>query len=199
MFGNIFGNFIYRQGARRLFRGILWGCFFIFVLILIGISFHKKFLPKINFSQLKNNELIAPSFYALDEKNRPYKLSAERGYQVRQNFFEFFMPKACLEEKKGKYYFLEAKKGTFDKDKNILYLVQDVLLKGENNCLIKTEETYVDVKTKDIWGDKAVTGNGDFGFFSGEGFFFFTQKMHLIVKGKSHVTIKNVNSLKKAF
>jgi LPS export ABC transporter protein LptC len=189
-------SFIYNPFARKVIRILLWSFLFIFIFFGLISSYFYKILTPTSEKLLHNNTIISPRFYSLDHEDRPYSINAKRAYRYNHDSFSFISPTAHIKEKDGSQYYLTSNKGFYKKTQKLLYLTGNVYLFNDNNYSLNTQEALMNMKTKDIQGNKFVYGNSTLGDFKAEGFKILQDGKHLLLKGKSHLTLTQ-DSIKK--
>jgi lipopolysaccharide export system protein LptC len=140
----------------------------------------------------ENNMALNPRFNGVDGHGRPYTVWAEKGSQVSTNTLYLTHPKFNLKLSPNESVELEAKEGVFFKDRNILELKKDVILRHFQGHVITTSSATIDFKQGIVVGNDPVTGQGPNGTIQAQGFKLLKEGKKLTFLGRPELTIKTI-------
>ena len=163
-------------------------------LTLIGLiilqRFYKMDPAPIEMSDLES-KMIAPRYYGLDEKDRPFELSAKQATQISETdkLFSLIKPNGMIRLGEDKWSKVTADKGLFDQEKQYLTLEHNVSLFRDDGQEYHTEIAYIDFKTGYIYGDQEMKGDGPKGKITSKGFQIYDYGQKYIFNGRAHLTL----------
>ena len=175
---------------------------------LVGISFALILLTLFNNKSFDNNKifasnyklsdefmnsshvLVSPSFIGIDKKKNPYKVSASKASKKNnnENIFDLIYPQGELKSEDSNFY-LEGKKGIFNKPEKILKLFEEVKFTDKEMFLFNTAEAIIDFKKKTITGNKKISGAKHNSTITSEGFYIEQKTNKILFKGKSTLVL----------
>ncbi len=140
----------------------------------------------------RNFEMMSPTYFSTDERNRPYQLNAKSARQVDRNSdaIKLVAPKARIRLEKGNWVSVSARSGKYSQKKQMLTLTGNVYLLHDANYAFRTEQATVDLKDKSAWGNKPVFAKGPKGTIESEGFRVLDKGQTVIFTGKAKVVLK---------
>ncbi len=108
------------------------------------------------------NELINPRFEGVDNRQRPFTITAARAVQSDDDpgQVNLELPVADITLSDGKWLAAEAEKGLYRQDSRSLELEGKVFLFYGQGYEITTEKLYVDLKGQEVWSESEVSGKG---------------------------------------
>ncbi|BDB96428.1 hypothetical protein HYD_5610 [Candidatus Hydrogenosomobacter endosymbioticus] len=130
-------------------------------------------------------------FFSIDDKKRQYSFYAKKAQRETSSLFTFLFPKVELKDKNIRY-FLDGERASYDKAKEVIKVSGNVSFKDSRKYKITTESASMDMKTKDIFGNALVKGNGPLGVFSAERFKILDHGNRILLNGRAKMVI-NVN------
>ncbi|HKY95200.1 MAG TPA: LPS export ABC transporter periplasmic protein LptC, partial [Kiloniellales bacterium] len=179
-------------------------------IMLVGlIVFWNKIVPNPrflapDFSSLsadfaQNLSMINPRFDGMDNKGRPYHLTASQAQQTDTdaNEVKLVQPSGDLTLEDGTWLSLSADQGRYLRQEELLYLVGNVSFFQDEGFEMATPEALVDFRASRATGDQGVTGQGPAGLLDAEGFDFQNEGVDIIFTGKSHLTIYKISQKSK--
>ncbi len=143
-------------------------------------------------SQLRNFEMVSPSYHGVDDRNRPFRLRAKLARQAsaKADRVTLVQPRANVTLENGNFVAMTANHGDYRKTARILKLRGDVNVYHDANYTFKTEEATVDLKKKIAWGDKPVVATGPQARIHARGFRVKDGGKTVLFLGKSKVILK---------
>jgi len=143
---------------------------------------------------LQNFQMVSPSFVGTDDKNRPYRVTAELARMENKDADTVMLqkPKADLTLENGQWVAVTAKDGLFHQKAKQIELLGDVNVYHDAGYTFKTEYAKVDVTAGWAEGNKPVAASGPKGSLTAEGFKITDKGKTIIFTGKSRIVL-NVN------
>jgi len=135
--------------------------------------------------------MLNARFDGLDEKDRPYTLTADMATQSDsdEDLVELELPKADITLEDGTWLALTARSGEYRQESRILDLAGSVSLFHDQGFELRTEAARVDLAKGVAEGAQPVQGQGSAGFIEAEGFRVLDRGARIIFTGKAHMTI----------
>ncbi len=135
--------------------------------------------------------MLNARFDGLDEKDRPYMLTADMATQLDgdKDLVELELPKADITLEDGTWLALTARSGKYRQQRRILDLVGSVSLFHDQGFELRTEAARVDLTKGVAEGVQPVQGHGSVGFIEAEGFRVLDRGARIIFTGKAHMIL----------
>ncbi len=135
--------------------------------------------------------MLNARFDGLDEKNRPYTLTADMATQsdTDEDLIELELPKADITLEDGAWLALTARSGKYRQKAEILDLIGSVSLFHDQGFELRTEAARVDLAAGVAEGTQPVQGQGSTGFIEAEGFRVLDRGARIIFTGKAHMIV----------
>jgi lipopolysaccharide export system protein LptC len=150
----------------------------------IGIS-------SISLEEAESLSMLNPRFDGIDERNRPYSVTADLAVQDKRNddLVDLELPKADMSMDDGTWVAVMAKSGRYDRKAETVDLTGDVVMFHDEGFEVKTDYARVDLNSGVAEGDHPVQAQGPGGSLESEGFrvedrgerIFFTGKAHMVM------------------
>jgi lipopolysaccharide export system protein LptC len=139
--------------------------------------------------------MLNARFDGLDEKNRPYTLTADMATQSDsdEDLIELELPKADITLEDGAWLALTARSGKYRQKAEILDLIGSVSLFHDQGFELRTEAARLDLAKGVAEGNQPVQGQGSVGFIEAEGFRVLDRGARIIFTGKAHMIINPEN------
>jgi lipopolysaccharide export system protein LptC len=144
--------------------------------------------------EVDGGKLLDARYNGVDEKGRPYTVTAATAWQLDPVRVGLTMPKGDITLANGTWLMVTSKEGTFMQHLNQLDLVKDVTLYRDDGTTMHTESASVDLKAGAAAGADAVHAEGPFGVLDAQGFTVmdkgaaidFPGPAHLVLNGTDH-------------
>jgi lipopolysaccharide export system protein LptC len=144
--------------------------------------------------EVEGGKLIDAQYKGVDEKGRPYTVTAATAWQIDPQKVGMTLPKGDITLQNGTWLMLTSKTGTFIQGLNQLDLVKDVTLYRDDGTTMHTESASIDVKAGAAAGSQPVHVEGPFGVLDAQGFTVmdkgnaidFAGPAHVIMNGAGH-------------
>lgn len=117
-------------------------------------------------------EMINPRFYAADEQNQPYSITATRADQSNEfpGLVALDKPEAEMTEAGGTWVTIRSDRGWYDRNSGMLRMVGSVHVLRDDGSEFTTDEAFSEVDKGTAWGDRPVVGQGPQGEINAAGF-----------------------------
>lgn len=118
--------------------------------------------------------MIAPRLLGVDRGDQPFTVTAETAARMPgidgREVYELVQPKADITMKDGTWWALSAATGVFQRDQQVLNLIDDVNLFQDQGYEFTTTRARIDLAQRVAAGDEPIRGTGPFGQIEAEGF-----------------------------
>jgi lipopolysaccharide export system protein LptC len=139
-------------------------------------------------------KLLDARYNGVDEKGRPYTVTAATAWQIDPERVGLTMPKGDITMESGTWLMLTSKEGTFMQHQNQLDLAKDVTLYRDDGTTMHTQSASLDLKAGAAAGSDPVHAEGPFGVLDAQGFTVmdkgaaidFPGPAHLVLNGAGH-------------
>ncbi|HEY4173061.1 MAG TPA: LPS export ABC transporter periplasmic protein LptC [Rhodopila sp.] len=139
-------------------------------------------------------KLLDARYNGVDEKGRPYTVTAATAWQIDPERVGMTMPKGDITLESGTWLMVTSKEGTFMQHLNQLDLAKDVTLYRDDGTMMHTQSASLDLKAGAAAGSDPVHAEGPFGVLDATGFTVmdkgaaidFPGPAHLVLNGAGH-------------
>lgn len=121
-------------------------------------------------AEIEGATMVEPRYRGVDERNRPYTVTAEKARQTNQDRIDLTTPKADITMEDGRWLMLQSRKGVYIQSASQLDLSDDVILYRDDGTTITTATVSVDLKAGAALSEDKVHVEGPFGTIDAEGF-----------------------------
>jgi lipopolysaccharide export system protein LptC len=118
----------------------------------------------------ENGQIVDPHYNGVDERGRPYTVTAKTARQVSAERINLVDPKGDIRLESGSWLMVQSRKGVFIQHANQLDLSDDVVLYRDDGTRMETSAAAVDTKAGAAAGDQMVHIEGPFGTLDAQGF-----------------------------
>jgi lipopolysaccharide export system protein LptC len=144
--------------------------------------------------EVEGGKLVDARYNGVDEKGRPYTVTAATARQIDPQRVALTTPKGDITLANGTWLMLTSKEGTYVQQLNQLDLVKDVTLYRDDGTTMHTESASVDLRAGAAAGSDPVHAEGPFGVLDAQGFTVmdkgtaidFAGPAHLVLNGAGH-------------
>jgi lipopolysaccharide export system protein LptC len=141
--------------------------------------------------ELDGGRLLDARYNGVDDKGRPYTVTAATARQLDPERVVLTMPKGDITLENGTWLMLTSRDGTFLQHLNQLDLRHDVTLYRDDGTTLHTAAASIDLKASAAAGSDPVHAEGPFGVLDAQGFAVmdkgtaidFTGPAHLVLNG----------------
>ena len=118
--------------------------------------------PEMREQTISQNELLNPKFESMDNKNQPYKITADRAVQGEKNkdLIMLERPVGVITMEDGINVTMRSDTGAYRQDSERFFLQGGVFLKHEGGYSLSSEEAHIDLRENFAWSEKDVMGKG---------------------------------------
>lgn len=115
-------------------------------------------------------------YHSIDERGRPYTLTAATARQINPNQVDLTDPKGDMTLQNGTWVMLQARDGVYRQHDSALDLSRDVTLYRDDGTTMVTSSAALDLKSGAAAGAQPVHADGPFGRLDAAGGFTATDK-----------------------
>jgi len=128
-------------------------------------------------------------YRGVDEKGRPFTVTATRADQATEDRILLDSPKADMTLESGQWVMVEASKGVFVQGADQLDLSGGVTIWHDNGTTLRTPTAAVDLKAGAGAGNEHVDAQGPFGTLESEGFVLMDKGAVIEFTGNAHAVL----------
>ncbi len=139
--------------------------------------------------ELEGGKLLDARYNGIDEKGRPYTITAATAWQIDPERVGLTLPKGDITLENGTWLMLTSKEGTFMQHLNQLDLLNDVTLYRDDGTTMHTKSASVDLKAGAAAGSEPVHVEGPFGVLDAQGFTVMDKGTAIDFPGPAHVVL----------
>lgn len=151
-----------------------------------------KFTSSQRFDSSVSQVLVEPVFVGLNNKEKPFKVSASKATRYKETSDIFYLENPIGEITFGKEkYFLSGKNGVYEKNVQKLKINGDVKFKNLSDLNFSTTEVFFDFKDQVLFGDKTVRGIKNNSTIVSQGIKIFNKENKIIFTGKTKLLLAN--------
>lgn len=121
-------------------------------------------------AEIEGATMVEPRYRGVDERDRPYTVTAEKARQSSQDRIDLVAPKADITMEDGHWLMLQSRKGVYIQSANHLDLSEDVTLYRDDGTTMTTATVSIDLKAGAALSDDPVHVEGPFGTINAVGF-----------------------------
>lgn len=120
--------------------------------------------------EAESGRMLNPHYKGLDQRNRPYTITASWATQPAPNRIDLGDPKGDMVLESGNWLQVEAKEGVFIERAELLDLSHDVVMYRDDGTVLRTQTAAVDVKQGAASSNDKTHAEGPFGTLDSQGF-----------------------------
>ncbi|WP_428484353.1 LPS export ABC transporter periplasmic protein LptC [Rhodopila sp.] len=143
--------------------------------------------------KLDGGRLLDARYNGVDEKRRPYTITAATARQADAERVALTTPKGDITLENGTWLMLSAQAGTYVQHLNQLDLVHDVTLYRDDGTTMHTAAASIDLKAGAAAGSDPVHVEGPFGVLDARGFTILDKGTAIEFTGPAHVVLNGTN------
>ncbi len=128
-------------------------------------------------------------YRGVDERGRPYTLTADTAVQSGPLRIDLSEPKGDLLQEKGGWMLVQAHNGVFIQHAGQLDLSHDVQLYRDDGTVLRTESIAIDVKTSFAATNQRTHAEGPFGTLDAQGFTLVDKGAVIQFYGPAHLIV----------
>ena len=145
---------------------------------------------------IKENRMLNPQYMSVDDKGRPYSVTADWAKQRTDTLADLIKPQGSFAFEEGKSLQVKAQRGIYDAQKKNMELTKDVVLTSSDGYSVRTEKATISLETNVVDSTTYVEGEGPKGSIRGQdGCTIETipEGKIITLKGRSRVIIDSKN------
>jgi lipopolysaccharide export system protein LptC len=139
--------------------------------------------------EVQGGKLLDARYNGVDEKGRPYTVTAATAWQIDPERIGLTLPKGDITLQNGTWLMLTSKSGTYMQHASQLDLVKDVTLYRDDGTTMHTESASIDMKVGAAGGSEPVHVEGPFGVLDAQGFTVMDKGAAIDFPGPAHVVM----------
>jgi len=143
--------------------------------------------------ELEGGRMIDLRYNGVDEKGRPYTVTAETAKQVDPTRIVLTMPKGDITLENGTWLMVTAKDGTYIQKLSQLDLLNDVTLYRDDGTTMRTAAASVDMKAGAAASSTPVHAEGPFGVLDAQGLMLTDQGAAVEFPGPAHLVLNGAS------
>jgi len=120
--------------------------------------------------EAESGRMIDPHYKGVDQRNRPYTITAQWAAQVSPNRIDLGAPTGDMVLESGNWLQIEAKDGVFVQRSELLDLSNDVVMYRDDGTVLRTQAASVDIKQGAASSNERTHAEGPFGTLDSQGF-----------------------------
>ena len=149
-----------------------------------GRSFRRIFAV-----EAESGRMLNPHYKGIDQRNRPYTITASWATQASANRIDLGDPKGDMVLESGNWLQVESKDGVFIQRAELLDLSHDVVMYRDDGTVIRTETASVDVKQGAASSNDQTHAEGPFGTLDSQGFTLTDKAGSIQFQGPSKLVV----------
>ena len=139
--------------------------------------------------EVEGTRLLDARYRGVDEKGRPYTVTASIAQQVDPERINLTNPKGDITLENGSWMMIQSKKGVYMQHASQLDLSQDVTLYRDDGLTVTTATASVDLKDGAASSADQTHAEGPFGVLDAQGFTVLDKGATVQFSGQSHVVL----------
>jgi lipopolysaccharide export system protein LptC len=143
--------------------------------------------------EVTGGSMIEARYNGVDEKGRPYTMTAATARQLEPGRIGLTVPKGDITLENGTWMMLAAKEGTYMQHLSQLDLMKDVTLYRDDGTTMTTKAASIDLKAGAAAGSDPVHVEGPFGVLDAQGFALMDKGTSIDFAGPAHVVLNGAN------
>lgn len=118
----------------------------------------------------ESGRMLDPHYKGVDERNRPYTITAAWATQATATRIDLGDPKGDLVLESGNWLQVEAREGVFIQRAELLDLSHDVVMYRDDGTVLRTQTAAIDIKQGAASSEDKTHAEGPFGVLDSQGF-----------------------------
>ncbi|MGI4801747.1 MAG: LPS export ABC transporter periplasmic protein LptC [Janthinobacterium lividum] len=120
--------------------------------------------------EAESGRMMDPHYRGVDQRNRPYTITAAWATQATPTRVDLGDPKGDLVLESGNWLQVEAREGVFIQRAELLDLSHDVVMYRDDGTVLRTQTASVDIKQGAATSNDMTHAEGPFGVLDSQGF-----------------------------
>jgi lipopolysaccharide export system protein LptC len=139
----------------------------------------------------QSGEMIEAVYHGVDERGRPYTMTASKAHQISPERINLTDPKGDITLESGNWLMAQSRQGVYLQQLGNLDLSQDVVLYRDDGTTIATDTATVDLKAGVAAGADMVHAEGPFGVLDAQGFTLTDKGSAIQFFGPGHLVLNS--------
>lgn len=114
--------------------------------------------------------MLEPRYRGIDERNRPYTVTADTALQSGPLRVDLSGPKGDIVLENGSWLYVEAREGVYIQRSGQLDLSGDATIYRDDGTVVRSQSAAVDLKAGAVAGSEPTHAEGPFGVLDAQGF-----------------------------
>jgi lipopolysaccharide export system protein LptC len=131
----------------------------------------------------------SPRYHGVDQRGRPYTITATTANQTSPERIALVDPKADLTTEAGSWVMVQAQEGVFIQHQSLLDLSKEVTLYREDGTMLSTDTAAMDLKAGAGTSSDKTHAEGPFGTLDAQGFTMTEKGSVIQFQGASHAIL----------
>jgi lipopolysaccharide export system protein LptC len=131
----------------------------------------------------------SPRYHGVDQRGRPYTITATTANQTSPERVALVDPKADLTTEAGSWVMVQAQEGVFIQHQSLLDLSKEVTLYREDGTMLSTDTAAMDLKAGAGTSSDKTHAEGPFGTLDAQGFTMTEKGSVIQFQGASHAIL----------
>lgn len=144
-------------------------------------------------AEIEGATMVEPRYRGVDERNRPYTVTAEKARQSSQDRIDLVAPKADITMEDGRWLMLQSRKGVYIQSEGHLDLSDDVTLYRDDGTTMTTATASIDLKAGAALSADPVHVEGPFGSIDAQGFVVTDKGAALVFTGPAKAILNGAS------
>jgi lipopolysaccharide export system protein LptC len=137
----------------------------------------------------ESGRMIQPRYRGVDQRGRPYTVTAASAQQTSADRIALAEPKGDLVTENGSWIMVEAREGVFIQHQSLMDLSKDVVLYREDGTRLATDAVSMDLKAGAATSSDKTHAEGPFGTLDAQGFTLTDKGAVIQFEGASHLVL----------
>ena len=139
--------------------------------------------------QIESGQMINARYHGLDEKGRPFTVTAATARQVDADRVDLTAPKGDMTMENGTWLMLQSRQGTYTRAAKQLDLARDVVLYRDDGTTLTTATASIDLQNGVAASGDPVHAEGPFGVLDAAGFTVLDKGAAIQFSGPAHLIL----------
>jgi lipopolysaccharide export system protein LptC len=144
----------------------------------------------------ESGRMVQPRYRGLDERGRPYTVTAATAQQTSAERVAMTDPKGDIVTESGTWVMVEAKEGVYIQHQALMDLSGEVTLYREDGTTMRTDAASIDLKSGAAASDDKTHAEGPFGVLDAQGFTLTDKGAAIQFQGPAHLVVNTVAQAK---
>ena len=144
----------------------------------------------------ESGRMLAPRYRGVDERGRPYTVTATQATQASPERITMTDPKGDVVTESGTWLMAQSRDGVFIQHASLLDMSHDVSLYREDGTVLQTDSAALDLKAGAAASSELTHAEGPFGTLDCQGFTLTDKGAVIQFQGPSHLVLNSTDQKK---